>query len=225
MRTKTLAALMLVGLAACGSTPSTQTPRALTERDFAADPTLLLEPGMVAAMSLEAKDATSSSLPDTGALGVDEIPFVIHDTTTYTLGLDPADTTGTMEKVELKDASGKLLSTLTPSSRSATLVLTPGTYKHVLYSGYTKAQEPSGARTVFLHPKPTSIVAPGVAGSAGPSPQYNQELVFELLDLNSCHGCDLSGADLSTYYLSGANLFNANLFEAKTRQRGVAPSA
>ncbi len=117
MTTRLWTVAIVLGLAACGKSSSTETPRPLTEYDFAADPTLSLQPGQVGVTFLEAvgeEPGQDEALTDTGGFGVDIIPFVIFEAETRTYALAASDTTGTIAKIEIEDASGVVLATLTP---------------------------------------------------------------------------------------------------------------
>ncbi len=214
------AGLLLLG--ACGKSISTQTPAALTERDFAADPALRLEPEQVGVTFLEPVDASSSEEPDTDGLGQDGIPLRITEAATYTYGLDPEDTSGTIARAELRRTDGTRLFTLTPASPSASLTLAPGDYELFVFSGFTKAQMPGGGEaTLFL----SDAVATSPAATLGPTmPRVKQADLSKLLRVNYCMRCDLTGASLkgakleraglASANLTGADLSGANLFSA-----------
>jgi uncharacterized protein YjbI with pentapeptide repeats len=218
-------AFLVLALAACAKSSGTDTPRALTEHDFAADPALRLEPDQVGVTFLEAMDASSNALEDTGTLGMDTIPLVVRETGTYTYGLDPDDASGTIARVELWGKAGNggtggaagARFTLTPASPSATVTLAPGEYDLRVYSGYTAAQETGpGGRTVFLRAPVEGTASPvmGTAGHPGVSTHASQADVARLLSTGSCKFCDLTKANLSGANLSGANLDGAKLIAA-----------
>ncbi len=216
-----LTGVMALALAACSKSGNADTPRALTEYDFAEDPTLSLQPGQVGVTFLEPVDASSTEEPDTDGLGQDGIPLRITEAATYTYGLDPADTSGTIAKAELRKPDGTVLFTLTPASPSASVTLVPGDYELFLFSGYTKAQETEpGDATVFLsHAVPTTSLR-----TLAPTAKAKDADLTQLLTIKVCLECDLSGANLegaklfkvglSRSNLSGANLSGANLNQA-----------
>ena len=221
MTTRLWTLAIVLGLAACGKSSTAETPRALTEYDFAADPTLRLDVGQVGVTFLEATDEVSSRLADTCQLGVDVIPLRVSESGTFTYELDSLDTPGTVAKVELREGqqasvgtggSAGLIATLSPASPSATVKLAPGDYDLVVYSGYTAAEEVNGPRTLFLRPglesRAASLDYPRGAGVAAHSPESFK--VWLALG-RSCWYCNLTYMQLDNLNLAGALLTGARL--------------
>ena len=212
MAKRFLSAVLAVGLAACGSTPQSNVPDALTEYDFAADPTLALQPGQVGVTFLEAMDATSSDLADTGTMGVDTIPFVVIDAGPQTYELDPADDSGTIAKVELKDPSGAVLHTLTTGAPSLTMDFTPGIYTLVIYSGYAAVEEPSGSpRILFLQPSQEGAPSRAAMVQAPAIP------LRKFFSSKTCKVCRMSGVYLAYVDMNGMNLWGTNFTGANMK--------
>jgi uncharacterized protein YjbI with pentapeptide repeats len=225
-----IATLLLSALASCGGGSSDDSTQALTESDFAANPSLRLNYGAVGVTFMEAKGGTASAgtgaLPDTGDAGMDVMPLHIAQQTSTTYSLDPKD--DTLEKVQLVRLPGKqLVFEITASNPSAKVTLEPGDYDLLLYSGHKDAQP----RTVFLHSSPTEglLQSDGSATRGGTQTPTNQtiskyecrfcdmrELELRGVDLYGAdlYGANLSGADLSEATLISANLGNANLARA-----------
>ena len=55
----------------------------------------------------------------------------------------------------------------------------------------------------------------------GPVRAENLQHVQQLLETNSCQGCDLSGADLQNTHLIGADLRDANLTDANLEEANL----
>ena len=240
-----IAAMLSMLLVGCGGGSgggsNTVIPQALTENDFAADPSARLAPGMVGVTFLEPKDAAPATSGDTGSPGTDEIAFRIIEQTTSTYAIDTADKT--IEKITLiKSFGNEQLFLINTAQPSATVTLEPGDYKLVVYSGYTMADangQPN--RAVFLSNN-TSTPAPAALGAKNaldivrgrddtvldrfPGLTYRDILIvtnkcrrcnlsaYKLFGLN-LSGADLSEADLRLADLSRTNLTNANLTEAR----------
>jgi len=208
-------ALLLSLLAGCGGGSDPVIPKALTEHDFAADPSLRLVAGEVGVTFLEPKDAVPETSGDTGLPGTDEFPLRIAEQTTSTYAIDPADDTIAMVKL-IRLTGNEELFVINASQPSATVTLEPGDYKLVVYSGYTMAQAGGEThRAVFLEnntPTPTqvamnaSVPRKSVLATATP----NQILISS----KQCIECDLSYADLRGADLRGANLTDAILYGA-----------
>lgn len=236
MTNRTIAALFAAGLAACSSTAAG--PPAVTEHDLSADPTLAVGIDQVGVTFLEPSDA-ASVLPDTGGSGVDVIPIELAGTTSYSLALDPEDGSGTVARVELRDATGAVLLAIAPATPSGTVLLAPGRYALAIHAGYVRADaEGADHRTVFLRPSGEPVAfAPGTNGSGPGTMEATPETVKRLIATKSCKVCDLRGAklvgaqlrraqmdqvkldraDLSSADLSWAMMFKASLVEAKLR--------
>lgn len=238
-----IAAVFLALVAGCGGGGSDSViPQALTENDFAADPSARLAPGMVGVTFLEPKDAAPATSGDTGSPGTDEIAFRIIEQTTSTYAIDTADKT--IEKITLiKSFGNEQLFLINTAQPSATVTLEPGDYKLVVYSGYTMADANSQPnRAVFLSnntstPAPAALLEKNNALDIviGPNDReldrfpgltYRDILIvtnkcrrcnlsaYKLFGLN-LSGADLSEADLRLADLSRTNLTNANLTEAR----------
>jgi hypothetical protein len=205
MSERIIAAVFVLGLAACSWSATGGLPTAHTEEDFAAEPGHGLLPGQAAVTVLEALDAATPDTPDTGAPGTDEIPIHAPTTSIQAYGLDPEDDSGTIARVEMRGPDGSVLFTLTPGSPTASATLEPGDYRLVIYSGFTSARGDGGPRAVFLRP------------SGGTS----------LLGRSGCQACDLSdtvlvGLSLATGDFASANLCGALLYETNLREARLA---
>lgn len=207
-------ALLLSLLAGCGGGGGSDPviPEALTELDFAADPSLRLVAGEVGVTFLEPKDAVPATSDDTGLPGTDEFPLRIAEQTTSTYAIDSADDTIAMVKL-IRLTGNEELFVINAAQPSATVTLEPGDYKLVVYSGYTVA-EASGEthRAVFLHDN-TSTPAQAAMNASVPRKSVlaaatSTEILFTRL---RCIRCDLTRAKLYYGDLSGVNLTEANL--------------
>ncbi len=208
-----LAGVMALAMVACSKSGNADTPRALTEYDFAADPTLSLQPGQVGVTFLEAVDAGATGLPDTRIPGLDIIPFEVTEEARYSYTLDDANGTVTHAVIATGDAEAVLLD-LTPASPTGSVVLKPGWYALLLVSGNTVEQnQGETSTTVFLQPVSPSIALQSDAALrlAGVAPHFSQAEVNILLSKGSCPKCDLTNAKLTGAYLSSAKLLLANL--------------
>ncbi len=207
--------LALVGAAAlvlAGCTRSTgAAPAALTENDFASDSTVSLEPRQIGVTFMETVDAEPSGMADTRIPGLDIIPFEVTEEAPYEYTLDPR---GALSHAVIAtgDAEAVLL-VLTPASPTGSVVLKPGWYALLLVSGNTTSENHGDdSRTIFLQPN-------GQAGSGAPSLSRSSASigvtpVKRLLSINSCAGCDLTGAKLQGANLNGAELDRAVLTDA-----------
>ena len=202
-----IAAVGLLLIGACAKSSSTENPRALTEYDFAADPTLSLQPGQVGVTFLEAVDAGPTGLPDTRIPGLDIIPFEVTEAKSYSYALDDADGAISHAVIATGDAEAVLLD-LTPASPTGSVVLKPGWYALLIVSGNTVEQnQGETSTTVFLHRVgPVSGLSSEASTLAGVVPKVNQADLGTLLSTRKCQACNLSDANLS-----GANLRNAEL--------------
>ena len=225
-------ALLLSLLAGCGGGSDPVVPKALTEHDFAADPSLRLEAGSVGVTFLEPKDAAPATSGDTGLTGTDEFPLRIAEQTTFTYAIDPADNTIAMVKL-IRLTGNQEVFVINATQPRATVTLEPGAYKLVVYSGYMVAEANGEThRAVFLQDN-TSRPAPAQAAINASVPRKSALATATptsiLLSTKMCIGCDLTSAnlygakltnanltnaDLTWAYLRGANLVNANLVNA-----------
>ncbi len=208
-------ALLLSLLAGCGGGSDPVVPKAFTEHDFAANPSLRLEVGSVGVTFLEPKDAVSATSDDTGLPSTDEFPLRISEPTATTYTIDSADDTIAM--VKLIRLSGNVeLFVINASQPSATVTLDPGDYKLVVYSGYTMAEASGMAnRAVFLESsRPTPTQAAMTASLPHKSVLAAAGATQLLVSSRQCIGCDLSGTNLSGANLSGGDMSGANLSSA-----------
>jgi uncharacterized protein YjbI with pentapeptide repeats len=210
--------LLVSLLAACGGGSAPAAPRALSEHDFAADPSLRLAIGSVGVTALEPKDAASATSDDTGAPGTDEIPLRIAETTSVTYAMNAAD--NTIERVRLIKLDGnKEVFVLTAAQPRATVTLEPGDYQLILHSGYTVA-EAKGVphRVVFLHngtATPAKVNASLEPKNVAADVWYNT--VIGSFDLNNCFQCYMIGSDLHGYVVDKANLNSATIDDSNLK--------
>ena len=210
-------ALLLSLLAGCGGGSDPVIPKALTEHDFAADPSLRLDAGSVGVTFLESKGAAPATSGDTGLTGTDEFPLRIAEQTTFTYSIDTADKTVELVKM-IRLAGNEEVFAINAARSRATVTLEPGDYKLIVYSSYTVAEANGEThRAVFLHDS-TLAPAPVQAAMNTGVPRKSVLAVDTakqiLISTGRCIGCDLTSANLYGAYLPNANLANANLTKA-----------
>lgn len=225
--------LLMSLLAACGGGGSDPVaPKALSELDFAKDPSLRLEVGSVGVTALEPKDAPSATSDDTGAPGTDEIPLHIAETKTLTYEMDPADKAIALIRL-INLAGNKEVFALSAAQPRATVTLEPGDYQLIVHSGYTVA-EANGAphRVVFLRSNTATPAQSKVnvsSQSKKVAANYRPPDLICAFDPSDCPNCDLKhvllhGLNLKLAILYGANLDKADLSDANLTQANLTKS-
>ena len=207
-----------------GSAGDTQ---ALTENDFANDPSLRADPETnIVATFLEHPNSDTPE-NDTGQTGNDTIPYKYTRILEYTFCWeDEDDEAGHF--MELKDGEGNEVLRVDVNGECVSEVIEAGNYVMIIHhDGRIETSHP-----IFIIPNPEEleqtretdglvnrfkVVAPNIIKGVQSTvtkdaeAQVDQNNINTLIKSNSCEGCDLSDADLSGADLSGADLNDAKL--------------
>ena len=152
----------------------------LDERWLGREGTAAAREGQAVVLHLESPEAVNAHRGDTGEIGTDVIPFVFERRSRGTLRI--GSWARASSRVELIDASGAVLLTVSGASPSAAAEVPPGRYRLRVSQG----EGSRGVGTLFVRPD-TMVVS------------------------KDCPGCSLSGADLRRARLAAADLTGARL--------------
>ena len=204
--------------------------QALTEIDFAQNPSLQADPdNQVIVDFLESPDSDTPQY-DTGPVGIDEIPITYPQTETHTICWTDVNSEA-MDYMELRDSEDNTILTVEANGDCVEEVIEAGDYVMELHhDGSTGDPLP-----IFIIPNPDQnqqamktdgffngikvVIGKILRGiqntiSDDARAQTVQQNINTLLSTNSCVECDLYGANLSGANLRGANLRGAYLVAA-----------
>jgi len=204
---------------------------ALTENDFANDPTLLDDPerGIVVDF-LEPPDSVEPE-NDTAEVGIDEIPVSYRQTLEQTICWEDDDEEA-MHFMELKDTEGNEVLRVDVNGECVTKVIEAGNYLMTIHhDGRMETTHPIfiiPGRNGAVKAKKDETILGGIFARTGSAlfkiierldisitqttnAQTVEENITTLLRTRFCNGCRLSGADLRRVELRDANLLRADL--------------
>jgi len=181
---------------------SDQVSTVLTERDFAKDPDLLAIPdGGIVATFLEPPTAIDEK-DDTGAIGLDVIPYEYSKTMEQTFCWDD-DNVFSEHTMTLLDSEGVEVFTVISGGGCVTRTVRQGVYEmQIRHDGKSDERV-----AVFIVPGEDKSVINTASDEA-------LENLTTVLNSNKCIGCDLTGINLNGLDLSGINLSQAILDNA-----------
>ncbi|MCZ6684782.1 MAG: pentapeptide repeat-containing protein, partial [Candidatus Dadabacteria bacterium] len=179
-----------------------QSAGVLTESDFARDSELSAFPeGGIVATFLEPPTATDEE-NDTGAIGLDIIPYKYTDSIEQTFCWDD-DNESAEHSMALLNSDGEEVFTIEARGDCVTRTIGEGDYEmHIRHDG--KSDE---RIAVFIVPEANQSLLTTASDEA-------LQNVTSVLNSDKCIGCDLSGVNLNGVDLSGVDLSNANLDNA-----------
>jgi hypothetical protein len=224
-----LASISFIGCNDDGGGGSSQGTQALTENDFANDPSLRAdaEKGVIVDF-LEPPDADTPE-NDTGEVGNDLIPLRYDRTVEDTFCWED-DNSEAMHYMVLLDSEGNEALRVDVNGDCVTEVIEAGDYVMTLYHDESKGRR-WPIFIIILDQKQQAMKADGLFNgfkvvtakilkgiqntiSKDARAQTVQQNINTLLSTNRCPSCNLSGANLFGANLTGALLFLANLSNA-----------
>jgi uncharacterized protein YjbI with pentapeptide repeats/predicted small secreted protein len=233
-----LASISFIGCNDDGGGGSSQGTQALTENDFANDPSLRADPekGVIVDF-LEPPDA---DIPqnDTGDVGNDTIPLRYTRTVEDTFCWED-DNSEAMDYMVLSDGEGNEVLRVDVNGDCVTDTIEAGDYVMTLYHDESMGD----TLPVFIIPNPDNnqqaretdglfngfkvVIAKILKGieniiSKDARAQTVEQNIATLLRTNSCVGCNLERANLEGADLSGADLSNAILINTKLSNADLA---
>jgi uncharacterized protein YjbI with pentapeptide repeats len=173
---------------------SDQVSTVLTERDFADDPDLLAFPGGgIVATFLEPPSAIGEK-NDTGAIGIDVIPYGYTETMEQTYCWDD-DNEFSQHTMTLFDSEGGEVFTVEAGGSCVTRIVRKGEYEmHIRHDGKSDERV-----AVFIVPGEDKSVINTASDEA-------LENLTTILNVNKCISCDLRGINLNGLDLTGIDL-------------------
>lgn len=190
--------------------------QARTEYEFVQNPNLKVQPGCVIIGQLDSKISTKidSLRPDTdfeGKRGFDFVPYTVPKAAEFKYRLDD----GSEIKVELRDASGKVLFTLTPANKEITINLAVGDYKFIIENLDETITNANKITPYFFSPDREKL---GLAPFERP-PQTDLYKVTDkatLISTTRCQYADMKNVEVQKMNFNkcdfkGSNLRKANL--------------
>lgn len=197
-----LAVLVIIGISGisfsgCNNTVTnsinTNIYQARSEQDFVANSDLRARQGAVIAINLEDINSTPiDSLPDTGTIGEDIIPFRYTENAVHRIRME---STGRYYAYLQNEVTGAWVYFISPEQNNVTVNIPAGDYKLHLKSGVDYMYDSLvGRQTLFIQPEPDEFNM--VISSVG------------------CPNCDLSLANLKHMSFPFMNFSGANLNKA-----------
>jgi len=236
-----LASLSFIGCGSDGGGGSSQDTQALTENDFANDPSLRADPeGGVIVQFLEPPDSEKPE-NDTGEIGVDVIPMTYKRDLNHTYCWDDDDEDSEHFMI-LLDSNDVEILRLGANEDCVTAFVDAGSYTMIIHHD----ARIETIHTIFIVPESGLVannkdsIPEGILERAGrvlsnileelessiiqtTNAQTVADNINTLIMTNSCGGCDLIGANFCCgANLAGANLVQANLSGANLVQANLA---
>jgi len=223
--------ISLGAIGGCGNNGGDDT-QALTENDFAEDPSIVADPtGGVVVIFLEPPDSEEPE-NDTGEIGVDIIPYTYKSTLEHTFCWEDDDPDAEHFMV-LEDSDGNEIFILDVNGECITVVLEAGDYVMIIHhDGRIETTHP-----IFIIPSQENGVQADTSTDGlnkngkvlisnllqnlhntithnAKAQQSTKKIVKTLLKTDACPNCNLTGAKLKNAKLSGADLSGADLTDA-----------
>jgi uncharacterized protein YjbI with pentapeptide repeats len=225
-----LAPISLIGCNDNGGGGSSQGTQALTEHDFANNPSLQADPDNQIIVDFLESPSSDTPQYDTGEVGIDEIPLTYPQTETHTFCWTD-DNSEAMDYMRLLDSQGEEVLRVDVNGDCVTDTIEAGDYVMELHHDNSTGDP----LPIFIIPNPDQnqqamktdglfngfkvVVAKILRGiqntiSKDARAQTVQENINTLLSTYSCTGCFLVGADLTGEDLRGVDLTRAILVQA-----------
>jgi len=222
--------ISLGSIGGCGNNGEEQDgTQALTENDFANDPSLRADPeGGVIVKFLEPPNSEENE-NDTGGVGIDTIPYKYTKTLSNTFCWEDEDGDAG-HFMELDDSDGNEILRIDVNGECVTVVIEAGDYVMTIHhDGRIEITHP-----VFIIPNPennqqaretdglinrfkvvVSNIVKGIQNTVSKDAKAQMPPALDtLINTGKCIGCDLTSADLSFQKLEGVDLINATLTRA-----------